>query len=168
MGFKHWRVWLVLILPVLVGFGPCTSGPRFLQIIPGGVLNGTKVDAPMTSWASVPEQGVCALETRPAFPHSLTVFCFRNDDKLYVGCRACADKVWSGYVAQDNRARIRIEDKIYPVSMNRIEGDSLVSTWAEVRGSAEGVPEMPAGLWLYELTSRGSSSDNAERSGAHL
>lgn len=150
---KRCRAMFVLIIPVLMGFGPCTSGPRFVQIIPGGVVNGTPVTEKIRDW-SFAGKGLCVLETRPEFPHSITVFCFNGGDKLYVGCRNCADKVWSGYVTNDNRARIKIKGSVYPVIMNRIAADALDQTWANLRTDADGVVAlMPEGLWLFELTS---------------
>ena len=151
---KRWRAMIVLMIPVLTGFGPCTSGPRFVQIIPGGVLNGDVVTETVGDWSFTPRQGLCALETRPGYPHSVTVFCFRGEEKLYVGCRSCTGKVWSGYVSEDNRARISIEDRIYPVLMNRLAEDELNRTWAELRGGDDGVPPLPEDFWLFELTSR--------------
>jgi hypothetical protein len=150
---KRWRVIVALLVPMLVGFGPCTSGPRWLQGIPAGVLDGTVVSENVKNWSFVADAGLCALETRPGYPHSITVYCFNEGPSLYVGCMACEGKIWSTYVANDKRARIKITDKIYPVTMNRIENPAaLEALWKQRRRDSK--RPVPDGYWLFELTSR--------------
>ena len=60
---------VLLVLPILLGFGSCSSGPRFLERIPGGVLDGEVVASVVEDWGFVADAGLCDLETRPNFPH---------------------------------------------------------------------------------------------------
>ncbi|HIG40821.1 MAG: hypothetical protein ABGY96_04005 [bacterium] len=152
---RRWRVIVVLLIPVLVGFGPCTTGPRWLQQMPGGVVNGEAVSGNIGDWSFVADAGLCALETRLDFPHSITVYCFNEGPKLYVGCMGCEGKVWSRYVTNDNRARIKIADKVYPVTMNRIDDqDELKVLWNMRQSGRETSRPLPQSYWLFELTSR--------------
>ncbi len=152
------RVVLIMILPVLLGVGPCTGGPRMIAAVPGGVLTGQVATRPVTDFSFVADAGLCALETRPDFPHSVTVNCFNDGPDLYVGCMGCEDKVWSTYVANDSSARIRIADTVYAVTMNRITDPEemagpWLSRWQKARGNTD-APRIPEGYWLYRLTSR--------------
>ena len=124
-----------------------------MQIMPGGVLNGEVVGEAVEDWSFVADAGLCALETRPGFPHSITVYCFNEGSSLLVGCMACEGKVWSGYVTHDNRARIKIAGKVYPVEMRQItDRQELEALWQKRRGGTE--RPLPEGYWLYRLSSR--------------
>ncbi len=151
------RVLIVLVLPLLFGFGSCSSGPRFLERIPGGVLDGEVVGGAVEDWGFVADAGLCDLETRPNFPHSVKLNCFNNGKKLYIGCMNCDGKLWSSYVAADPRGRIRINAKVYAVNLRRLEpGPEMDAGWqsrlAKVR---PGKPflEIPDAYWMYHLTS---------------
>ncbi len=152
---RRWRVVLVLLIPVLTGFGPCTTGPQFLARLPGGVISGEVASESVSDWSFIEGSGLCAVETRPGFPHSVTVYCFTGNKKLYVGCMGCATKLWSKYVANDPRVRIKAAGKVYPVTMNRIEEPALLAqVWSTVRGRGSEDRPVPDGYWMYELTSR--------------
>ena len=85
------RRWLVLAicLPMLMGMGPC--GP-----IPGGELSGDVVTAPVDDWSFANDVPRCAVEVRPASPHSVTVNCMSWQQRLFVSCSECELKRWSG------------------------------------------------------------------------
>ena len=112
---------VLLVLPILLGFGSCSSGPRFLERIPGGVLDGEVVGSVVEDWSFVADAGLCDLETRPNFPHSIKLNCFNDGPKLYIGCMNCDGKLWSSYVASDPSGRIRIKTKIYPVNLRLLD-----------------------------------------------
>ncbi|XOV88985.1 MAG: hypothetical protein ACFHX7_03640 [Pseudomonadota bacterium] len=155
---KWGRAIIVMALPVLLGIGPCTGGPRWLERIPGGVLNGEVVTEPVTDWSFVSEAGLCALETRPDFPHSIIVNCFNDGPDLYVGCMSCDGKAWSTYVMNNPVGRIRVGDRIHAVNLRRVtDADAMqgpwVSRWEKTRGNTD-APPIPSGYWLFQLTSR--------------
>lgn len=155
---KWFRAILAVILPVLMGVGPCSSGPYILGSIPGGVLNGEVVTSKVDDWSFVEKTRVCQLETRPEFPYSVTIQCFNDGNDLYVGCMRCEGKRWSKNVNNDPRARIRIAGKVYPVTLHRVTDKSAMqgpwlSRWRKMRGN-DNAPPVPAGYWLYHLTSR--------------
>lgn len=152
------RSLIVLSLPVLLGIGPCTGGPRWLERIPGGVLAGETVPGRIDDFSFVRDAGLCKLEVRPAFPHSIVLNCFDDAGTLYIGCMQCEGKVWSAYVADDPRARIRIGDKLYAVTMHRTTDEAemqsaWISRWEKTRGNRD-APPRPDHWWLYRLSSR--------------
>lgn len=149
---------IFLVLPILFGFGSCSSGPRFLERIPGGVLDGVIVSEEIDNWEFVADAGLCDLETRVNFPHSVKLNCFNDGPKLYIGCMSCEGKLWSGYLKNDPRGRIRVEGKVYPVNLRRLEaGAEMDSAWrsrlAKLR-PGQPVPAIPDGYWMYHLNSR--------------
>ena len=153
---------LILVLPIVLGFGSCSSGPRFLERIPGGVLDGEVVGDVVEDWGFVAEAGLCDLETRVNFPHSVKLNCFNDGPELYIGCMNCEGKLWSGYIAADPRGRIRIEGKVYAVNLRRLErGPEMDAGWnsrlAKTR-PGQPVPAIPEGYWMYHLTSSASES----------
>ena len=152
---RRWRVILVMLIPLLTGIGPCTTGPDFMGRLPGGVISGEVATETINDWSFIADVGLCALETRPGFPHSVTVYCFTRHKKLYVPCMGCANKIWPAYVSNDTRARIKAVDKVYPIRVHRIEDEkAMQEIWNNARGRAGSPQAVPEGFWLYELTSR--------------
>ena len=154
---------IILLLPMIFGFGSCSSGPGFLERIPGGVLDGHVVNQEIKDWGFVARAGLCDLETRINFPHSVKLNCFNDGARLYIGCMNCEGKLWSGYISNDPRGRIRVADKVYPVNLRRLEtGQEMESAWrsriAKIR-PGQTVPPIPEGYWMYHLTSR-TAMDN--------
>ena len=130
---RIWRgIGLMVAAALLMGIGP-------FDRLPGARLVGGVVDGPIASWRFVEKAGQCQLETRPQYPHSVTVNCWHLDGQLYIGCMNCQGKVWSHYVAQTKLARVKIASLVYPVILERITdpqgngpqlGCSLGSAWA--------------------------------------
>ena len=75
---------LIMVAALLMGVGP-------LDRLPGARLVGHVVDAPVASWRFVEKAGQCELETRPEYPHSVTVNCWHldgiGDARLDIGPR---------------------------------------------------------------------------------
>lgn len=152
------RRWCALIASVaavfLLGMGPC--GP-----IPGGRLPGADEAAPPADWSVANEVPRCAVEVRPESPHSVTVNCMSWEGRLFVSCSECGLKQWSSYATDDARGRVRIGDRVYPVSLARVVDEAeLDSVWqARARkldgpdADADAGPR-PAEWWTFELTAR--------------
>jgi hypothetical protein len=161
---KKLGILIILVLPILFGFGSCSSGPRFLERIPGGVLDGKVVGEEVNNWSFVAEAGLCDLETRVNFPHSVKLNCFNDGPELYIGCMSCEGKLWSSYISNDPRGRIRVEGNVYPVSFRRLEaGAEMDSAWrsrlAKLR-PGQPVSAIPDGYWMYHLKSMVSEVDS--------
>ncbi len=148
---KHFIVLLLMLLPLLGGVGPWDR-------VPGGVLNGGVVSRPVDDWSFVSEARYCEVETRPEYPHSVTVNCWHVAGQLYIGCMNCDGKVWSRYLSQGHSARVRIGQQIFPVSMRRVTDDkemaqAWLARWKKM-GRAEPAPKWPDHYWLYQVNSR--------------
>ena len=124
----------MIVAALLMGIGP-------FDRLPGARLVGGLVDGPIASWRFVEKAGQCQLETRPQYPHSVTVNCWHLDGQLYIGCMNCQGKVWSHYVAQTKLARVKIASLVYPVTLERIT-------------DPEEVGKAPEHYWLYRVSSR--------------
>ncbi|MBT3426630.1 MAG: hypothetical protein HOL98_14155 [Gammaproteobacteria bacterium] len=148
---KRFILLLLPLLPLLWGVGPWDR-------LPGGILNGRSVSSPVNDWSFVSEAGYCEVETRPEYPHSVTVNCWHVEGQLYIGCMNCDGKVWSGYLSRGDIARVRIGERIFPVSMQRvIDDEEIARAWLarwEKMGRAEPAPQWPEHYWLYQVNSR--------------
>ena len=134
-------------------------GAKVLVVSPiaGGSLSGEVVTAPVRDWSIANEVPRCAVEVRPADPHSVTVNCMSREGRLYVSCSSCEGKRWSAMALAEPAGRIRIGERIHPVTLRRVEDPAeLDAVWqaraAKVGGEA-GEPR-PEGWWTFELTSR--------------
>ncbi|MGK0401623.1 MAG: hypothetical protein ACJASJ_001786, partial [Candidatus Azotimanducaceae bacterium] len=84
--------------------------------------------------------------------------CWHLAGQLYIGCMNCQGKAWSHYIDQTPIARVKIADRVYPVSLERRTDPSEVTlSWA-ARGRQLGrdlpVGSVPPHYWLYRVVSR--------------
>ncbi len=149
------RAMTVIILPVLLGFGPC--GP-----ISGGQLEGRVVTEKVSDFRFVQDVEHCALEVSAANEdaHSVTVNCWSVGKQLFIGCQDCEGKKWSGIIVVEPNARVRIDNKLYPVLATRMQDPGAIKRawgyrWDKYEeGETEPVPE---GYWLFHMRSTGRS-----------
>lgn len=150
------RIIPLLLLPMLVGWGPC--GP-----IPGGEISGEAVTEPVTDWIFTNDHSTIQVETRPEDPYSVTTWCFTDGPHLYVPSRGAAGKPWVEYVTADPRVRLRIGDEIYSGLAVRITDDGerqrvayhltekyLLARW----GIDPGDPQDYADTWFFRIDPR--------------
>ena len=142
---------LFVVATLLMGLGP-------LDRLPGARLVGPVVDGSVDSWRFVEKAGQCQLETRPQYPHSVTVNCWHLDGQLYIGCMRCQGKVWSRYVVETKLARVKIASQVYRVTLERTtDPQEMTFSWAarwDQLGRARPVGSVPEDYWLYRVTSR--------------
>ena len=142
---------LVVVATLLMGMGP-------LDRLPGARLVGPVVDGSVDSWRFVEKAGQCQLETRPQYPHSVTVNCWHLDGQLYIGCMRCQGKVWSRYAVETKLARVKIASQVYRVTLERTtDSQEMTLSWAarwDQLGRARPVGSVPEHYWLYRVTSR--------------
>ena len=149
---RIWRsIGLMIVAALLMGIGP-------FDRLPGARLVGGLVDGPIASWRFVEKAGQCQLETRPQYPHSVTVNCWHLDGQLYIGCMRCQGKVWSRYVVETKLARVKIASQVYRVTLERTtDPQEMTLSWAarwDQLGRARPVGSVPEHYWLYRVTSR--------------
>ena len=142
---------LFVVATLLMGMGP-------LDRLPGARLVGPVVDGSVDSWRFVEKAGQCQLETRPQYPHSVTVNCWHLDGQLYIGCMRCQGKVWSRYAVETKLARVKIASQVYRVTLERTtDPQEMTLSWAarwDQLGRARPVGSVPEHYWLYRVTSR--------------
>jgi hypothetical protein len=130
------------------------------------VLLGERIDTPMSDWSIVNEVENCQLQIAAGIrPHSINLNCWATPEgELYVGCMGCANKYWGYQVGVDEKAYIKVAERVYPVTMNRIEdSDAMDRIWRSRffklnQRSPEPVAEAPRteGWWAFSLVSRAS------------
>ena len=136
---------VLLMVPFLTGLGPW-------ERTPGGKLLGEVHTEQVSDWSFVSDAKRCAVETRPQFPHSVTVNCWSLDGQLYIGCMNCQGKTWSRYLLAEPNVRVRVLDTIYPVVFLRVKDqEEMLEAW-RARWMAmqrpEPVPEVPDHYYL--------------------
>jgi hypothetical protein len=131
---------------------------------PGGILLGERVDEPISDWSMVNEVDICQLQIAAGIrPHSLNLNCWAAEDgSLYVGCMGCEGKYWGYRVSPGEKGFIRVDGRVYPVTIDRIENpDEMDRIWRTRfyklgQRSPEPVAETPRdeGWWTFSLVSR--------------
>ena len=146
------RVGIVLLMvPFLTGLGPW-------ERTPGGKLLGQVHTEQVGDWSFVSDAKRCAVETRPQFPHSVTVNCWSLEGQLYIGCMNCEGKTWSRYLLEEPNVRVSVLDTIYPVVFTRVKDqEEMLAAWRArwiAMQRPEPVPEVPGHYYLFSVSSR--------------
>jgi hypothetical protein len=80
-----------------------------------------------------------------------------SDGKLYLSCASCDGKAWSTAVLADPEARLRLDDRVYPVRVTRVEDPAVLDeAWrarAEKVGRGLDIPRQE-GWWSFRVESR--------------
>ena len=142
---------VLLVVPFLTGLGPW-------ERTPGGKLLGQVNAEQVSDWSFVSDAKRCAVETRPQFPHSVTVNCWSMGGQLYIGCMNCQGKIWSRYLLEEPNVRVRVLDTIYPVVFTRVnDQEEMLAAWRArwmTMQRPEPVPKVPGHYYLFSVTSR--------------
>jgi hypothetical protein len=150
----------IAALAVLAYFGArLHDGP--LGPIPGGPLRaGELVTEPVADWsfaAEVPE-----IELQLASQTlSRTTWIVVHGGQAFIPCSLGfpPGKTWYRYAAQDGRATLRIDGRRYPVTLTRVEDESLAQALrAEVQRKYTRLPPTDAGVWVFRITSRSATA----------
>jgi hypothetical protein len=155
--------WLVRILAVLVALAVLLFfGARFhdgpLGPIPGGALaSGEVVAEPVADWsfaADIPE-----VELQLASQDiSRTVWVLVHQGLAYVPVSLSfpPGKSWHKLADHDGRATLRIQGRLYPVTLSRTDDPALGDALrAEVVRKYGNVPNEGGGVWIFQIASRG-------------
>lgn len=145
-----------LILIACLGLVSCGPWGGF----PGGRLYGQIASAPVGDWSFTEEHQLIAVETRPAFPHSVTTICFTHQGQLYVPSRSPLGKKWPRYALEDPRVRLKIGEKIYLGRAVRVSDADLLPGLGEAIGqkyprfAGTDTSEADA-FWFFRIDPRG-------------
>lgn len=142
---------MVCLWVLLTGLGPW-------ERTPGGKLLGEEQTKPVSDWSFVQTVSNCAVETRPQYPHSVTVNCWDLKGQLYIGCMNCAEKVWSRYLAEEPHVRVRVGQAIYPVHFEAVLDDEEMALAWQARwkkmARPDPAPGVPDHYRLFRVSSR--------------
>jgi hypothetical protein len=158
---------VALFVIVLGGVGvwtttcPCNRTPGFM-------LLGDVQTTPVTDWSFVNDVPLCQIQvTAYGVPHAVNLNCMSTPDgKLYLSCSACPTKFWARHVEPNEQGRLRLGDRVYPVTFNRVTDEAeLDRAWAarvkklQVHGEPPYNPPPPPdakrvpGWWSFNLVS---------------
>ena len=150
------QLWtLVVLIPVLLGTGPC--GP-----ISGGRIDGTVVTTVPGDWHFTDDLSTIQVETRPADPLSVTTWCFTDGPQLFVPSHGAAKKPWVQNVTKEPRVRLRIGEQIYEMQATRITDQAelgrliplLRAKYRMARWGMEDDPAKSPETWFFRMTPR--------------
>lgn len=149
------RVVVGLALLIVVAF----FGARFLDgplgPIPGGALvNGVLVSEPVADWSFAKDVPEIALQLASQ-SQSRTTWILVSDGKAYIPASTeyPPGKTWHRKALEDGRATLRIDGKLYPVTLAKVEDPLSVATVRDV--ASRKYPSRPPGdAWLFQVTSR--------------
>lgn len=136
--------------------------------VPGLMLLGDVQEAPVTDWSFANDIPLCQIQiSAGVIPHAVNLNCMATPDgALFLSCSGCADKYWSSHVGPNERGRLRLNDRVYPVVLNRVQDEGLLDqAWAarvkklQVQGGGPYNPVPPpdakrsASWWSFQLRS---------------
>lgn len=129
-----------------------------IGMLAGKQLSGDEVAYPV-SWEFTDDHYTVAVETRPGNPHSVTTICFVYKGDLFIPANKGSTKDWPGYAVSDPRARIKVGDDVYPVTLTREMdlsvddiGEALVAKYPRFADAAEGDA---SDVWFFRVGPRG-------------
>lgn len=122
-----WRKLLLGVSALAVIVGLAAFGRWFFtcpcDFTPGSVLWGEVVEEPVSDWRFANEVELCQIQVKaPVLPHAVNMNCMATSegDALYLSCSQCEPKRWSSLVERNPDARIRLDGRVYPVSVSRV------------------------------------------------
>ena len=128
--------------------------------MPGAYLSGEQVEAPVADWRFANGVQLCQIQTRSGIlPHAINLNCMADSNgNLFLSCSQCEGKRWSTAALQNPAARIRLDGRVYPVSLRRLQDPTeLDNAWLartlKLSGTDE-IPERPGHWWSFQVTSR--------------
>ena len=126
--------------------------------IPGTVLFGVEVNAPVSDWSFANDVRLCQIQVQGVIPWSVNLNCMADSDgALYLSCSVCEGKYWSARALASADARIRIAGQVFPVRLSRLQdAETLDVAWlarASKTGYGVGKPR-PDHWWSFAVVSR--------------
>jgi hypothetical protein len=148
----------VVVLVAAAGVGiwlfwcPC-------ERMPGGWLLGSEVTESVDDWTFANAVPLCQIQVRSGIlPHAINLNCMAAQGRLYLSCAQCEGKTWSTAALANPAGRLRLGDRVYPVTLTRIEDPATLDAAWRARESKLGRdPDRPRedGWWSFRVESRG-------------
>jgi len=160
--FLKWLGVLVVLLAVGAGIWYANRRDPF-QMIAGRELSGEVATERIADWSFTDEHNLIAVETRPAAPHSVTTICMAYQGDLYIPAQNGSAKSWPHYAVSDPTARVKIDGRIYPVTLTRVNSAALTEPlMAAAREKYDFTPDPdappPEDIWVFKAVWRDPSS----------
>ena len=113
-------VWAALIIASVACVG---CQPK--DVRPGLWLDGETVSETVDDWSFTHDVEEIFVQTKPwwLIPHSTTIWCIEVGGELYIGSYGDSKKTWEKNVARDPDAKLRIDGKIYSVTLKLVTDD---------------------------------------------
>jgi hypothetical protein len=91
--------------------------------VPGLYLRGTEVTEPVTDWSFANQVRLCQVQVDTGLlPQANNLNCMATDTgELYLSCGGCAEKRWSNAALENSAGWMRLDDKVYPVTLRRVD-----------------------------------------------
>ena len=91
-------------------------------------LSGEVVEHVVEDWAFTNDIQLIFIETKTRYllPHSATIWCAELNGELYIGAYQ-NEKGWEANVSRDSAARLRIDGKLYDVTLTPITSAQTIS-----------------------------------------
>ena len=99
---------------------------------PGLMLLGSAQQESVTDWTFANDVPLCQIQVWTSTgPRAMNVTCMATPEgDLFLSCSNGPQKYWCGQVGQDESARLRLADVIYPVVLNRVvDAEHLDRAW---------------------------------------
>ena len=109
----------IALLALAVSVSTCRQ-PQ--DVKPGFRLNGEVVDYIVDDWTFTDDIQEIFIQTKTWYvlPHSTTIWCAEMNGELYIGAYGNEVKGWETNVARNSDARLRIDGKLYDVTVTPI------------------------------------------------
>lgn len=127
---------------------------------PGLYLRGTAATAPVTDWSFANQVPLCQIQVDAGLlPHALNLMCMATSTgELYLSCAGCAGRRWATAALENNQARLRLNDTVYPVTLTRVMDPAELDRAWDARAAKAGHPNdvrsRQDGWWSFRVTSR--------------
>lgn len=132
-------VWGFVVLTAMLLISACEPvGP-----LPGRALSGEEAKPP-ESWQALNDVEVVQLET--VGPYSVNIWGVALDDDYYVASADGLKTRWAQQIAKDDKVRLRIGDKIYPlraVVVGEAEQDRVAAAYARKYDDMDSAEDFP-------------------------
>jgi hypothetical protein len=136
--------------------------------VPGFVLMGDVQTTPVTDWSFANDVPLCQIQIYAGFiPHAVNLNCMATPEgELFLSCSVCSSKFWASEVGQNEPGRLRLNGRVYPVVLNRVQDEAVLDrAWAarvkklQVHGEPPYNPapppdaKRPESWWSFQLRS---------------
>ena len=139
-------------------------------MIAGQALTGNEVEYP-DNWGFTDAHTTIMVETNPVDPHSVTLSALQVQmGQIYLFQPWMDTKSWPALALADNRARIKIGGKVYPILLELVTKDAMISQLAPM--ARRKFPDLdlpdpesaPKNIWLFKVHQESPLRDNQLRS----